>query len=944
MAPRTVAETPSVTASIVAGVVGLVRAHKEAVTPAAATKAWLLADDQFFIGLLSASCDIKAVGLSCGLKRRCFAAFRALESDAARSLQRWWRHRPSNHRLEPRTAEQPQMPTGSCQVLEPQLLADCTEQAPELPERQVPEQAPEPPLQQVQEQQPPEQPVQEQQGPEPAMLEQGVEQEQLLHQVASQEPTSEEPAPEEQQAPEEQPTPEEQPSAEEQPSLQEQAQPELTEQALPEPEPVQGQHHELQAAAQESLPDPEPLSLPPVQLADLVAPEAPARPEPAVLDTGLEQEMKLLEELQQQLRLQLAGGAGSWSQPEAPQEAQVATPKMRRSEAPASAGSAATSAGAMPEDEGPLEVLWAQPSEPWTPNSQKQVASLTPGSPGSHSSEANAATPCASPARAQAGSEGAPVVPLSRPALRAQQRPPPLSSLGVDTAARPPSAGRRAAGTTASAASSPSGAEDNRTPRGADNPYRRKWNPKVAAQQRKEKEEREADAARRREEEARQRRAPAPAPATRPGSDLQEEGFMPPSLLIEAAAQVAAFPDSHVVAKPSQSEPAEDPVVVEYGSGRAGLSLAAPTDRGPEHRPGTRDPREPADRGHQAPIARDPPRDRPLAHRPEAASRPEPEAPSRWEARAEMPLPQRDPVSRSDAAALRDYEADRRNRRGADTAAPPARTVAKAKRCEDSDGLGWSQPTKAKPTNRYDDDDLGLGSLDDDGDLGSMDFSRLQQLISRGIACAEAGEEPDEDIDIAAGAGRRGGTAPPERRIRAPAAPPETKSRARESPRARWPTRAAEHEDYGSAKAELSLEAPAPRSRMANIRAAAERRAYHGKNGGGTPRHDPFEEEPEFMDHRGASDQFRDGEDGFQERRSMSAIRAIAERRAYGAKGAGGGMARSARSIEDQGGSNLRTLTPTKGAYRPAHVYGSRTEGGRGLADSLGLRYAQPPH
>lgn len=276
------------------------------------------------------------------------------------------------------------------------------------------------------------------------------------------------------------------------------------------------------------------------------------------------------------------------------------------------------------------------------------------------------------------------------------------------------------------------------------------------------------------------------------------------------------------------------------------------------------------------------------------------------------------------------------------------------------------------------------------GDAESAEFSRLQQLISRGIACAEAGEEPDEDIDMAASFGKGG-----ERFITAevpanvgPMPPPQGACRARgESPRAQLrsmrpaasqpaalpaPTQHAGAVAAGSSTTPPlhSEQPPAARSRMAEIRAAAERRAYRTD-------HDvsvALDEEPVLT------------AAGEAQRSSMSAIRAIAERRAAQARAGGcssgvgaaaavaaarSASARRSGSTTPRGhgrgvspvpleqsavqGEPPRTTTPRSsgiaagGAYRPAHVYSGRNGpggagvSGGGLSEALGLRFGQPP-
>eukprot|EP00811_Abedinium_folium_P031856 NODE_5219_length_1796_cov_5.630318.p1 GENE.NODE_5219_length_1796_cov_5.630318~~NODE_5219_length_1796_cov_5.630318.p1 ORF type:complete len:500 (-),score=91.25 NODE_5219_length_1796_cov_5.630318:84-1583(-) len=158
-----------------------------------------------------------------------------------------------------------------------------------------------------------------------------------------------------------------------------------------------------------------------------------------------------------------------------------------------------------------------------------------------------------------------------------------------------------------------------------------------------------------------------------------------------------------------------------------------------------------------------------------------------------------------------------------------------------------------------------------------------------------------------------------------------------------------------------------PRGRMAEIRAHAERRVYGascpagercapvhealpGAYGHEEPAGDVAEDYEAARDHNPSYEAIDDNEALSRrpdwcrdvapvvepERRQMSAIRAIAERRSQGRL--------SARPSE---GGNVGATTPVRsvpgGSYRPNHVYSSRANAGDGLSEKLGLQFAQPP-
>merc|ERR1719265_2122537 len=222
-----------------------------------------------------------------------------------------------------------------------------------------------------------------------------------------------------------------------------------------------------------------------------------------------------------------------------------------------------------------------------------------------------------------------------------------------------------------------------------------------------------------------------------------------------------------------------------------------------------------------------------------------------------------------------------------------------------------------------------------------MDFAQLQMLISRGIANAEAGEEPDLDID---------------RSVGMVMSQPQYSSNVEEI--ADLPPRAPQAETGRCNNA-------APRSKMAELRAAAEERAYSGQTGSssrtttptrrvsastaisataqysnghaGNHREVHVEQTPSaYEDAEGASS-IRE-----PSRNRMSAIRAIAERRAYGNRESSTTRVRtpvrtprSDDDMEHEGRSAPRTPRDiSTGAYRPNHVYGSRNQhGGGGLLE-----------
>jgi len=258
--------------------------------------------------------------------------------------------------------------------------------------------------------------------------------------------------------------------------------------------------------------------------------------------------------------------------------------------------------------------------------------------------------------------------------------------------------------------------------------------------------------------------------------------------------------------------------------------------------------------------------------------------------------------------------------------------------------------------------DSHSSAWDSMGDLGSkrcpsqqgdaVDFKQLQQMISRGIACAEVGEEPDMDVDELAWATMESASCVQPSQSRRP----NNKQRAPSPRAAAFRTSVAAASASHGAPASNSQEThgvmsapsvelaqqreqqPTTKRTMAEIRAAAERRAYTPTAADETPGAEL--EASDFRAHRteeiGPSDTAPNS--------NMASIRAIAERRTR--HGPGFSMiptdvrARTPRQLV-----NLeKPCTPRGGAYKPTHVYSGRSaEGGVGLADALGLRFGVPP-
>eukprot|EP00746_Dinoflagellata_sp_MGD_P167537 gnl/MRDRNA2_/MRDRNA2_98246_c0_seq1.p1 gnl/MRDRNA2_/MRDRNA2_98246_c0~~gnl/MRDRNA2_/MRDRNA2_98246_c0_seq1.p1 ORF type:complete len:720 (-),score=175.84 gnl/MRDRNA2_/MRDRNA2_98246_c0_seq1:93-2252(-) len=107
-----------------------------------------------------------------------------------------------------------------------------------------------------------------------------------------------------------------------------------------------------------------------------------------------------------------------------------------------------------------------------------------------------------------------------------------------------------------------------------ENPYKRRFNPKEAARLRREKEEAE-----RKLQEAKQKELQAAQEDARRQEDDERPSCDENAELDLANAAIATN-------KPPSAE--DEQRLKEYGRGRAGLSMGTPQDRGPEHKPGMR--------------------------------------------------------------------------------------------------------------------------------------------------------------------------------------------------------------------------------------------------------------------------------------------------------------------------------------------------------------------
>lgn len=437
-----------------------------------------------------------------------------------------------------------------------------------------------------------------------------------------------------------------------------------------------------------------------------------------------------------------------------------------------------------------------------------------------------AVSSCPRPAEAAASPLGeVPSQPaLNRPAVARQPPSPrvvPKAAAGTTiqqaeapAAAQPVVAGSRPRSASSTGERHSQGSEDaHPASRGGDNPYRRKWNPRLAAQHRKEREDRTGE----------QRTSSQPSKAAAKSTTAAPEADL------EAPLQLTDAVDS-----PASHSEKERP---EYRNAK--LSLATPQGRGPEHAP-----------GHAERLALTP--------------REEEDAPGP----AEPALPHR--ISMEQPRAGRGLRESR---------APVT--------AEESDEV----PRLARPPPRRTQEE----------EPADLDFSTLQRLISRGIACAEAGEEPSVEIDIAAGArpsGRRAASLT-QRQLHAPrgasrgASLAEHTSIFEDLPPHIENKPALEDEDSGARAANLSCPPPAPARRpLTEPRSDVDRKTL--PLGG--------------LGSRGTS----------REREISSAD-------------TGSSTPRSSQALQSRSG----------GVYRPNHVYSGRS--GNGLAATLGLKFGRPP-
>lgn len=483
-----------------------------------------------------------------------------------------------------------------------------------------------------------------------------------------------------------------------------------------------------------------------------------------------------------------------------------------------------------------------------------------------------------------------------------------------------------------------------------DNPYRRKWNPRLAAAHRREvecakaKEKQEKEVTKKgllentgptlaeyfhakddAEAEAEMAAARAEAATAEAQATALAEYAAASNLADERSARqqestvytptpvsdsFAGFAYRQHACRPSAEAAIVDESDLLDLDPRSGFSVAAPRDRGPEHRPGSRGIRSQRCLEEPAPPSLPAPFSQPVALGP-VLSQSGDESPPPW----------------PEAAPARSQ-----------------RTFTFGGNAVDSSVM---RPVRAdRGAIEFDEEyvehrNAGLAVHASSELAEGMDFGQLQQLISRGIASAEAGHEPDLDLN-----------AMPIREASVPRSPHERCSPVVAPPQAsavEARRRATEIEPQDTA-------AEAPRRAMAEIRAAAERRAYCRVE---EPAVQP---PPEDLD--GALANVADS------RKSMSAIRAIAERRSCGFRSAARSSTPRDRSTalsaarhpsgadeNPEQGEQMRIVPmaplappppaePLKcgGAYRPSHVYSGRSgNGGTGLSDTLGLKYGQPP-
>eukprot|EP00933_Yihiella_yeosuensis_P047520 TRINITY_DN4335_c0_g1_i1.p1 TRINITY_DN4335_c0_g1~~TRINITY_DN4335_c0_g1_i1.p1 ORF type:complete len:1004 (-),score=257.32 TRINITY_DN4335_c0_g1_i1:185-3196(-) len=579
--------------------------------------------------------------------------------------------------------------------------------------------------------------------------------------------------------------------------------------------------------------------------------------------------------------------------------------------------------------------------------------------------------PTAPPSEVAMLAEPLPVTASSCSGNRTPQRPPALGAIdspprkvasgntpksaiaavaAAKAAGRPISAGREGA---SSAVNSPAGSQlalcndKTNTSRG-ENPYRRKWNPRLAAQQRREREAALGKQKGSADSEATTQRNGAEKSPVSVGPTQKEAENMPPSAERVEAKNLVGVTEG---------------VGTEYGSSKATFSLNAPTDRGPEYLPGERERLRISNEVAAANAVESlhvdesiPPRGASLMAAPSSVSK------------HPMSMSRGDHISRSA-------------------------------------GSGSSQRSPASSATARGTTSLQRAMEEDPAALEGMDFAQIQKLISLGIANAEAGDEPAVEIDRAASAAAgkpwssmaEGGSvasrAPHqigESEFSRPRPPAESRSSnpnpcRGESPRGqRFPSAARQGPPAGeeelagasdaglSMSAQFSMEPPAPSNKrsMADIRAAAERRRACQSSDYDNGHEQAREVTPAVSSAAVAAPPTAEREisSTTEAPRPMNDIRAIAQRRACGFKSDAGDRTPRSRSrtplvssnqvepdpvgfnevVSEGPVSRAPSVPRTGGAYRPNHVYsgrheqGSSARGGR-LAESLGLRYGQPP-
>lgn len=508
-----------------------------------------------------------------------------------------------------------------------------------------------------------------------------------------------------------------------------------------------------------------------------------------------------------------------------------------------------------------------------------------------------------------------------------------------------------------------------------DNPYRRKWNPRLAAAQRRElecakrkiKEEEEqakaalarptlaeclsaeADAAAEAEAaaataEAAEAEAQASAlveiAAAANLSDQrftrqQDSGHYPAPVTSEFPSAPSSRQQRRVLSEPTADSDSMEAALPDYGTARSGFSLSTPQDRGPEHRPGTRDLKSSqpvewdSDTGGHSACARQ------QRHRAEPVL-----------ARQEKMLPQFDewngePVVRASSSRQRQRpHAEDAFDTYTNEATLPEYGSARS-------GFSLSAPQDCGPELRPGTREKKPPQTPEQDTEADIRASRLRSPPS------QLHDEPSfGQPTLSPGA-------PDSRDTQRAFSFNGAYANSNFADRA---TSASSNTDMMEQRVEIArtMEAEAPRRAMAEVRAAAERRAYRRAE------EEPSPSLPEDLE--GAMVV------AAESRKSMSAIRAIAERRAGGFRTPRGTTPRgdgTPRSATPKQASEMAEMSPGAedfhivqkaplgpppkiphdgellkcgGAYRPAHSYSGRSgSGGTGLSETLGLRYGQPP-